>query len=274
MITNPRTRWLLAVVLTLSAAVFQRMTGPTYPLKGEIRLDGKSISYKLPRSHGGPGDLPVKLELADTTWQGFLLYKRFKVEEGWHEVNMQRTGRQLAGSLPHQPPAGKLEYFILLKKKQQQIAVPADQTVVTRFKDAVPVLALIPHVFLMFLAMLMSNVTALEALASGSRIRTFTIITTTCLFLGGMIMGPVVQKFAFGAFWTGVPFGWDLTDNKTLLAFIGWLLALATVWKGEAIKKRWWIVAAAVILLLVYSIPHSTLGSELNYETMNIETGG
>jgi len=32
-----------------------------------------------------------------------------------------------------------------------------------------------------------------------------------------------VQHYAFGQLWTGVPFGWDLTDNKTLLAALAWV---------------------------------------------------
>jgi hypothetical protein len=48
-----------------------------------------------------------------------------------------------------------------------------------------------------------------------------------------MILGPVVQKFAFGEYWTGFPFGTDLTDNKTLIAFIGWIIALVAVFKSE-----------------------------------------
>ena len=43
---------------------------------------------------------------------------------------------------------------------------------------------------------------------------------------GGMILGPVVQYYAFGDLWTGIPFGWDLTDNKTLIALIFWILAV------------------------------------------------
>ncbi len=84
-------------------------------------------------------------------------------------------------------------------------------------------------------------------------------------------MGPVVQKFAFNEFWTGVPFGIDLTDNKTLIAMIAWLLAL---WKSREVKYgRYWVIGAAIVLLLVYSIPHSVLGSELNYETMQVGSG-
>ena len=96
--------------------------------------------------------------------------------------------------------------------------------------------------------------------------------TTGLLFLGGMILGPIVQKYAFGEFWTGVPFGFDLTDNKTLVTMVTWIVA---AWLS--IKKkhsaRIWIIIAAIVLLLVYSIPHSMMGSELDYETGKIGTG-
>ena len=67
-----------------------------------------------------------------------------------------------------------------------------------------------------------------------------------------MILGPVVQKFAFNEFWAGVPFGIDLTDNKTLIAMIAWLLAL---WKSKNVKSgRYWVIAAAIILLAVQNL--------------------
>ncbi len=48
-----------------------------------------------------------------------------------------------------------------------------------------------------------------------------------------MILGPIVQKYAFGELWTGIPFGWDLTDNKTLIAFLFWILAVIMNRKKE-----------------------------------------
>ena len=90
------------------------------------------------------------------------------------------------------------------------------------------------------------------------------------LFAGGMILGPVVQNFAFGELWTSVPFSWDLTDNKTLVAFTFWIIAVAGNW----IKDRPYLsILAAIILLLVYSIPHSMFGSELDYSTKVIRQG-
>jgi hypothetical protein len=85
-----------------------------------------------------------------------------------------------------------------------------------------------------------------------------------------MILGPLVQKFAFGELWTGVPFGWDLTDNKTLIALVFWILAVIMNRKKE---RPLYTVLAAVILLLVYSIPHSMFGSELDYSTGQVTQG-
>ena len=85
-----------------------------------------------------------------------------------------------------------------------------------------------------------------------------------------MILGPVVQLYAFGDLWTGIPFGWDLTDNKTLIAFLFWVLAVAMNWKKS---RPAYTVIAAVVLLLIYSIPHSMFGSQLDYNTGTVTQG-
>jgi hypothetical protein len=37
-------------------------------------------------------------------------------------------------------------------------------------------------------------------------------------------------------------------------------------------KSRWWTLAATGLMIAVYLIPHSILGSELNYETGKVGT--
>src|SRR5690606_1176779 len=100
--------------------------------------------------------------------------------------------------------------------------------------------------------------------------RSLVIWTTLLMALGGMLFGPIVQKYAFGAFWTGFPFGTDLTDNKTLIAFIAWLVALAAVLKKDASShRRWFVLAASIVTLAIYLIPHSMMGSELDYRELD-----
>jgi hypothetical protein len=45
--------WIIAVVVTLISLVYQRITGPTYPVSGKVVINGKTIAYKLNRSHPG-----------------------------------------------------------------------------------------------------------------------------------------------------------------------------------------------------------------------------
>lgn len=267
-------KWTIAILITLFAAYYQRATGPTHPLSGKVILDEQhTLRYSLPRSHGGEGGQIVAITLADTAFQASLHFKRYKIKEKWQVIPMAREGNELKAELPHQPAAGELEYFITLKKARKEITVPRKNTVVIRYKGYVPTYILIPHILFMFLSMLFSNIAGIEAAVNGANIKKYTIITVVLLFFGGMILGPLVQKFAFGAFWTGIPFGYDLTDNKTLIAFIFWLLALWRMLKTDQVRARWWVVLAALVTFAVFLIPHSMMGSELNYKTMSVETG-
>ena len=178
---------------------------------------------------------------------------------------MERRDRSLTGVLPHQPPGGKLEYTVTLVSAGQTVVLPAGPPVVIRFRGAVPLFVLIPHVLAMFLAMLLSTRAGLEVFAQSPSYRRFIGWTLGLLFVGGLILGPVMQWYAFGEWWTGWPLGTDLTDNKTAVAFLGWVAA-AMALRSSRHPKRW-ILGAAILLLVVYMIPHSLFGTELDYTT-------
>ena len=56
------------------------------------------------------------------------------------------------------------------------------------------------------------------------------------------------------------------SDNKTAVAFLAWLLAWAAL--GRAKNPRRWMAGAAIVTLAAFLIPHSVLGSELDYSKM------
>jgi hypothetical protein len=60
----------------------------------------------------------------------------------------------LTALLPHQPPAGKLIYKISLSKNDNTIPLNDGHPVIIRFKGDVPIFIIIPHVILIFMAML------------------------------------------------------------------------------------------------------------------------
>jgi len=255
--------WVIAIIITLSSAVYQRMTGPTYPKRGKIEIDGTFYSYKLLRSEETTSDALVSLDVPDAEIEGYVKYKRYNSNDEWTTLMLRRNGDSLVAHLPKQPPAGKLLYRVYLNKNAQKYSLTGEEPVIIRFKGSVPLIILIPHVIFMFFAMLFSNRAALDALDRNGNAKKYLLITIGLFFIGGFLLGPLVQKFAFGEYWTGVPFGYDLTDNKTLLAMIGWLFA----WIKNRNDRdgRGWIVFAAVLMLAVYLIPHSVWGSELDY---------
>ncbi len=254
--------WILAFVITISSAVYQRMTGPTYPVRGKVELGKTIVKFKFLRSETVDKDALVSVTVPDTSVSGYVMYRRYKSHDEWMRMPLKREGDRLVAWLPRQPAAGKIMYRVFLVENGREIAL-TDEPVILRYKGVVPAFILIPHIFLMFLAMLFSNRSALEALDARGNARKYMLWTIGLFTVGGFILGPLVQKYAFGALWTGVPFGYDLTDNKTLIAMLGWLWAWVNNRKGKS--GRGWIVFAAVLMLAVYLIPHSVLGSEIDY---------
>jgi hypothetical protein len=279
--------WSLAIILTLAMAKHQKRTGPTYPVDGVVHLGTTEIDYLLKRSHGGESDHMVQVEVDDPEIQGFVYWKRLRMDEEYTVVPMvynenaeivvghgkSRTASALEAPLPHQPPAGKLEYHVQLSKGEYSIDIPEEETVVIRYKGAVPMSYLLPHILTIFLAMFFSTRTAIGVIA-GEKIKTFSLVTFITLVLGGLIFGPIVQKFAFGEFWTGWPNGEDLTDNKLAVAAIAWLIAVILNFSKKREKiGRWFTMAAFLILLSVFLIPHSMNGSSFDYEAGAVVTG-
>jgi hypothetical protein len=41
--------WLIAIIVTVSLVIYQKATGPTYPVKGKVEISGEIIKYKLIR---------------------------------------------------------------------------------------------------------------------------------------------------------------------------------------------------------------------------------
>ncbi|MFO7933570.1 MAG: hypothetical protein R6U78_05760 [Bacteroidales bacterium] len=261
--------WILAVVISLGTMVYQRLTGPTYPKDYTITLDGETYGFELPRSHGGEGDAPVEIGLP-AEFEGRIIYRRFPTDKPWDTLILVREDSLLKAFLPHQPPAGKLEYHLELTADGKPVPLGDTENVVIRFKGAVPAWAQIPHILLMVLTVIWSTATIFFALAGMHQYRRILGFTILFLLLGGFVLGPIVQYYAFGQFWTGWPLGEDLTDNKVLLALVVFLVAWFLRKKSYG---RWLAIAASAVMLAVYLIPHSLNGSELDPETGEIITG-
>lgn len=279
--------WFLAILITLGAAIYQRKTGPTHPKQIEATLNDTVYKLKLVRSLALDERPEVRLKIYDSTIKATLYYKRFNTNDLYqtseftyktYPVSSQimknifniYEEKGLFAEVPQQPEAGKLQYYLKITDSNGPRTFLQESPVVIRFKGSVPAAILVPHILIMFLAMLFSTVAGLMSLAKFPSYKKYSVRTLILFTIGGMVLGPIVQLYAFGELWTGVPFGWDLTDNKAFIALLFWILAVVMNRKKE---RPGYVALAALVLLLVYSIPHSLFGSELDYSSGQVIQG-
>ncbi|MGE4602840.1 MAG: hypothetical protein AAEJ65_08040, partial [Planctomycetota bacterium] len=201
-------------------------------------------------------------------------HKRFKTDDSFSVETFTRESQadvtEWGAYLPIQPAAGKMEYFVTLDVDGKSTRIPAEgqDNIVLRYKDPVPGAILWPHIIMMFFSVLIGMRAGLAAIFGRQDMRKLAFIALCGMTLGGMILGPIVQKYAFGEYWTGFPFGGDLTDNKMLIMWGSWLIAVAAIGtrpkKNEKVSRAV-VLAAALVMTGVYLIPHSMRGSELDY---------
>ena len=271
--------WILSGVLTLGCFMYQDRTGPTYPLEGEIETDRGLVMFKFLRSETIGTDLKVMLlDPVPDRVTGYVQYRRYRSNDAWSTTDMEvgrfqfsRRGSTevvegVGAELPYlEERAGKYEYYVFLDDGSgEPFSVTGDKAIYARYKDEVPMTILALHILAIFAAMAMAIRTTLEALVDGN-FGWMIVATIVSLLIGGFVMGPWVQWHAFGVWWSGIPFGYDWTDNKVLVELVFWLIA-AYLNRGKRRDRRS-VLAAGVVTLLVYFIPHSLFGSEYDYRT-------
>jgi hypothetical protein len=259
--------WIAALLLMLAAAVWQRLTGPTHPRRGRTAIAGQDVRWRLLRSSLSGEPFMVALP-APAGVTGVVRYRRYPTGEPFREAAMTREGETLVALLPTQPPAGKLEYDVILGTPAGAVRIPEGPPLVMRFKGDVPALLLVPHVVTMFVSMMIGIRAALAAALGRPESRRYAWVALVGIAIGGLGLGPIVQKYAFGAFWTGWPLGGDLTDNKTLAMWLAWVIAVAVQGRRRDPADRLargTTIAAALVMVAVYLVPHSLRGSELDY---------
>jgi len=261
--------WFLAFVLTGAFLVWQKISGPTYEKRFDTELVGTRIKGELLRTHSITADMPVTIHVPDEAVSATVVWRRFPTNDPWIDLPMVRDGEVLRAEIPRQGMAGKVEYHVEFTKDGQRVEVPEGEAAVARFKGDVPNTVLMLHIFAIVMAFLFSTRAGFEALANGPALKLLSRLSLGFIMVGGLFLGPIVQKYAFDAYWTGWPLGEDLTDNKLAVGALLWLIAVIrsrNAGPGNAAGK-WWAVAAMLVIFVIFSIPHSIHGSTLDYES-------
>lgn len=269
---------MLALAITLGCLRYQDKTGPTYPLEGVLPTGAGPVRYKFMRSETIGRDLAIVLQdPVPEGIRGTVTYRRYRSHDAWSTNPMQRGSFESARRgrietirgegvlLPSlRERAGKYEYYVHVDDGAgNPRSVTGTRPIIARYKGPVPTGVLAFHILAVFASMWLAIRTVLEAAARG-RYHGLLWATIASLFAGGFVLGPLVQWYAFGVLWSGIPFGFDWTDNKVLVGLGAWIVALLKNRRGP---NRRWVYLAGVVTLCVYFIPHSIFGSEFDYRT-------
>jgi hypothetical protein len=264
--------WFIALALMLLVYTYQKWTGPTYPLKSFYISGGEESKFKLPRSHPGEGNQLVSVPKADGIVSARMQFRKYKSYDDFSNVEMEIENNKFQISLPRLRAAGKYMYKIFLTRDSGEEFSLTDEFVIIRFRDGVPNYILYPHIFFMFFSMWFTFRAGIEALFGVGQEYKLAIIAGTCFLIGGFIFGPIMQKYAFGEYWTGWPLGGDLTDNKTLAAAFAWVV-MAIVGLKKSVHRKYFILFAVVVQIGIFLIPHSALGSEHDFRPEQEQSG-
>ena len=78
-------------------------------------------------------------------------------------------------------------------------------------------------------------------------------------FITGFPIGWIIEKQVLGNYWEGIPFGWDITDSKTLIIMVLWLIFIILHRMSKISLRAYarWVIINTLITILLFLIPHS-----------------
>jgi len=134
-----------------------------------------------------------------------------------------------------------------------------------RYEGKASFILLLLHIVLMitaFFLLIHALYYAMNYLITGEReeaiVRTVNLGTIT-FFITGFPIGCIIEKQVLGNYWEGVPFGWDITDSKTLIILVLWSVFIILKSKGKISSRTYakWVIINTIITIILFMLPHS-----------------
>jgi len=259
--------------------------GPREVKKVE-RLETR-LTHEAKDEHIGKGNALIEAKVESTARLPQDAVKlNYKIGDTWFSVPMSRGPEKdsYQAEIPHQKKGTVVSYFIEVttitgdKITLPERALEEDEKDYYSlvFKGRVPSALKGIHIGLMFgglVLILISGGLAYRFIKRGGDITgcLYTAFTGAILFfLGGFPIGIINEKITYGTFWKGWPFGRDVTDTKTEVLLLYWILALLPM-KNAIFKKleaKNWIsdktfaylvIIGAILTIIFYLIPHKNI---------------
>ena len=270
-------RIIIGLFLTLIIFFTARILSKNNSEQIILEKEGVKVEHSTVFEHVGAGRQAVRIKVTPSdsiTVTLTYIHLRDNVRDN---IKMLKGDSEIwEANLPFFNKGERLKYsFVLYRSGKRILRVPAgDDFYLIKYKGNYSTTVLILHIIFMFCAFLFIIETFLGALGilfSGEEIE-YTIrmmrIALSCLFVGGWPLGFILNYQRFGPVWEGFPFGWDITDNKTQIIFIFWLITTFLVWgsffgrghRRDLIEKKQYAVAVIISFIItvgLYLVPHS-----------------
>lgn len=272
-----RSRILIGIVITLLVFVAARRISRNKPIELDIEYAGARVTHTSVFEQVGPGapriDLAIDLPGAAIP---VLLY-RVSGGERLETVAMDdRGGGAWTARLPSLQRGTRIEYGFRLMGMDDTIETrPATTRFFTlKYKGEVSQTVLLLHILCMFAAFffIVESLIGASAVIARGESREFTVAMTRWVvaftFIGGWPLGFALNWQRFGVLWEGFPFGYDITDNKTQVMFLFWIVVVLLSWRSffgrragrDPVPDRfyaWAVIVSALVSLLIFLVPHS-----------------
>ena len=267
-------RYLAAFLLTIILLAFARRMSTRHEMTITENIDAITLTHKTVTENFINGPAPILTVTASST-ENLSAVVLYSDKLGTHDksVPMTITSQGFAATLDQLPKGEKWWYQIQVSKNGTTVAhFPKSGDQFIKFKGHIAPLVLIAHILFMFATIffgLMAVFTSIDiARGKGSLKRSifYVLLTLVCSFIGGIPLGIAVSAQTFGGSgWGGWPIGHDITDSKTEILLLFWLITLILSLNGLAKKKMiispktysFLVILSFVVTFITFLIPHS-----------------
>ncbi|MBN2184888.1 MAG: hypothetical protein JW746_06130 [Candidatus Krumholzibacteriota bacterium] len=273
-------RVITGILLTVLLLALARRMSMNRPEEAEISGGGIVLRHTTVFEQVGDGSpvliLDISSEAEDIAAAELVCFEPGRETEKRGKMVETEPGRW-KGNLPGMDKGSRLRYYFEVETGSgRSLRMPGEgkNGFLVKYKGEVSGSVLLFHIIFMFGAFFFMIEAALCALRilSGEADKRMTILMVRWLvfftFIGGWPLGFILNRQRFGPVWEGFPFGYDITDNKTQLMFIFWLITIILSWssfigkdeKADRVGRKGFAIAVLtsfIISLAIFLIPHS-----------------
>jgi hypothetical protein len=274
---------IIAVLITLAVLGYARKTSVGRSAKISIEKEGIKIEQMTTPKQEGETPAVIKANVSNASTVKLFYkvgdkpeYEIYEMKESQSEKGLYET------SVPTYPKGIRGYYYIEASSGQKPALIvtlpdkssPKFKPVTLKYQGKPPAWLILIHVLTAFIAVffaVLSVFSAWRVKKDNNAISAAIInplLAVISMFVSFFPSGFAMNWYTFGTIWEAFPFGKDITDNKSQIIFLAWLLILI-LFKGSLFGKsdnknlvgsKLYFPAVSIaflVMLIIYAIPHS-----------------